>query len=78
MKQIDLGPDDYKTQGPDGRWRIPDDPRVLIFGLVLDAVLLIALYIYRDVGSSSTSVILSSMLAFFGGLLVARLLKNVY
>lgn len=78
MKQIDLGPDDYKAKGPDGRWRVKDDPRILGAGFAVSLVVLGLIWWNRDALTSGTLFGVTAMFAVCVGGFFALLTKDRY
>lgn len=79
MKQVDLGPNDYRKQDPKtGRWHMPDDPKLARNYLFVLIGVLILVFLGRETLSSGILFGVVAMLAFFAGGMFALWLKDRY
>lgn len=78
MKQLDLGPDDYRKRGNDGRWHLPDDPKLARLMFFAMLAVLVFIFLNRDVVSSAALFVGAAIPAAIGGIMFAIWLKNVY
>jgi hypothetical protein len=78
MPDLDLGPNDYRTKGPDGRWRIPDDPKLARNMMVVMVGVLG--FVWWNIGALSPGNVFfgAAIPAFVAGIMLATWLKNVY
>jgi hypothetical protein len=78
MPDIELRPDDYKFKGKDGRWKVRDDRRVLLAGLLFALVLLGLIWWNREALSSGILFGVSAVFAASAGIFFALLTKDIY
>lgn len=79
MRQIDLGPNDYKKRDPrTGRWHIPDDPKLARNYFFVIVAVLIGIFLTRDGGSRETLFGITALFAFCAGGMFALWLKDRY
>lgn len=79
MRDIDLGPNDYKIRDPrTGRWHLPDDPKLARNMLAVTIVVLVAIYATRDAGSRESLFGITALFSFGAGIMFALWQKNRY
>ena len=79
MKQVDIGPNDYRIRDPKtGRWHLPDDPKLARNYLFVLIAVLVFVFVTRDEGSSQGLFGVTALFSFCAGIMFAIWQKNRY
>ncbi|HWA17730.1 MAG TPA: hypothetical protein VG757_01925 [Devosia sp.] len=79
MKEVDIGPDEYRKQDRHGRWVTPTDPKALVIGILLGAIALGYIFWHRDELAARPDILFGvvTMFSFFTGMIVAFLIRRL-
>lgn len=78
MPDLELGPNDYRKKGPDGRWRVADDPKLARNMMVVALGILGFIYWNRMDLSPENLFFGAAIMGFCAGGMFAIWLKDVY
>lgn len=79
MRDLDLGPNDYRKRDPrTGRWVVPDDPKLARFGFFTASAILAFIFWHRSELSAHLLFGAAAMVAFCAGIMLSIWLKDRY